>query len=129
MRRRAWAPIPTGWIQGDTIKEEFQWKPSQPTVGATAIASLQLWVALATHADSDDASDLKSGTPCSREVAITYTKLMEATGLSRKLISAGLQHLKDIGMIESEKIGRANHYQVNGYQKGSGVSFQKDQFM
>lgn len=118
MRRRAWAPIPTGWIQDKTILDGFPWKPSERSAGATAIAALQLWVVLATNAEGENNDDLKSDEPCSRECKITYTSIIAATGLSRKLISSGLQHLVERQMISIDKCGRNSIYQVHGFQRG-----------
>lgn len=114
MRIRPWAPMPTEWILSGHMAEAFTWTGSGTVKGASAIAALQLWVALATQAEE--------GVVMHESPAIgaelTYDALMDATGLSRKLVAAGLAGLQASGVVCIQKIGRRCRYYLQGFVPG-----------
>lgn len=105
MRRlRPWVPMPTEWVLSGCMAEGFTWSGTGIVKGSAAIAALQLWVALVTLADEEKT---ESGAVT---VEATYDALMDATGLSRKLVAAGLKGLQDVGVVRVEAVGRRRRY-------------------
>lgn len=112
MRLKPWAQLPTKWVHTGVLSEYFKWGSSASASGAGSIAALQLLVTLATQAElvSEVGLQYRVATP-------TYDELMRAAGLSRKLISSGLTHLSDTGLLEIERVGHRNSYYLTGYEE------------
>lgn len=114
MRVKPWVPMPKKWVMAGMLKEHFKWGPSNGANGAASIAALQLWITLVSQAEGDEII----GTVSTRFADLTYEALMDATGLSRKLISSGMIELEATELIAIEKIGRFNRYHIKGYEPG-----------
>lgn len=113
-RIRPWVPMPTEWVLSGRMAEFFTWAGSEGAKGAAAIAALQLWVALVTQADEGKVEGIESAIAAE----LTYDALMEATGLSRKLVASGLQGLQDADIVVVEKVGRHSRYYLPGFIPG-----------
>lgn len=112
MRIFPWVRMPSKWIREGGLKE-FTWTSAGPARKSSAIAALQIYVALLTQAEEKLHPEL------SLETELTYNALMEITGLSRQLVAAGIEALTKTGRITSEKIGRKNRYSIQGYEPGN----------
>lgn len=104
--------MPSQWVLDGRMATEFTWGGQGPACRSAGIAALQLWVCLITQAEEHHVED---GSKPILVAELTYTTLMEATGLSKALVSSGLGALKGINLINSETIGRANRYTILEY--------------
>lgn len=105
---------PSQWhrLPSEPIKAalpQMRWSIAAGGTPAGETAALMLFVALSFMAETwtDDQS---------RFVAVataTYDDLHEATGLSRKLISAGLQRLVDLDLVTPEGSHQKRRYRIN----------------
>jgi hypothetical protein len=109
MRLLPWVRMPAIWIKEGGLRD-FGWSNQAKVSRSTAIAALQLYIALLTQAEEKWRAD-----GCKLIAEMTYTRLMEITGLSRQLVAAGLEGLVVAGRIESEKEGRKCRYVLIGY--------------
>lgn len=85
-RKPDWVRLPTAWIEAKGLRA-VSWTQRR----ADNIAGLMLLVALAHRMDQT-----------SGDARVTYSELQAATGLSRTLISGGLQMLTDAGLVRRE---------------------------
>jgi predicted transcriptional regulator len=101
-----WGRIPTSWISNKEkpLLKSFDWSEK----GSTHIAALMLYIALNQQSPGEK-----------NKAAITYDQLCHAVSLSRAMVSAGIKHLEEVGLIQIKKNGRANIYQIVGRDKGS----------
>ena len=114
MRIKPWAKLPVRWIHDGTMAELFKWRGADAVTGSSAIAALMIWITLVTQAEETETDvELLSS------VDITYESLMRLTGLSKKLVAAGIDGLKNSNLIIVEKVGRFNRYILHGYESGS----------
>jgi len=104
--------MPSKWVLDGRMATEFTWGGQGPACRSAGIAALQLWVCLITHAEEHDVGE--GSTPI-LSADLTYTALMEATGLSKALVSSGLSALKAVNLISSETVGRSNRYEFLEY--------------
>jgi hypothetical protein len=113
-RVKPWVKMPTRWIWDGRMAEQFRWGNSVVTK-STTIAALQLWVTMLTRAEEIKSKEGK----VIQLTDLTYDGLMEITGMSRKLVSCGLDALEETRLIERKGIGRRNLYLIqdctNGY--------------
>jgi len=109
MRLLPWVRMPAVWIKEGGLRD-FGWSNQAKASRSTAIAALQLYIALLTQADVEWREN-----DCKLIAELTYTRLMEITGLSRQLVAAGLEGLVVTGRIKSEKNGRKCRYTIEGY--------------
>lgn len=109
MKILPWVRIPAIWIREGGLRD-FGWSANSTVSRSTAIAALQLYIALATRASED-----WTGPECRLMAELTYTELMEVTGLSRQLVALGLEGLVVAKRIEVEKKGRKCRYALLGY--------------
>lgn len=112
---KPWVKAPTKWILEGQLAEDFTWGNRGRANRSAGTAALMLWITLATQAQEvqDETSSLRT-----LKARLTYTSLREITGLSRTLISSGIHALEATGLITVEQDGRANTYQLNGYDSG-----------
>lgn len=109
MRILPWVKMPALWIKAEGLRD-FGWANTSNVSRSSAIAALQLYIALMTVAEEDWRTD-----GCKLVADITYSDLMRITNLSRQLVAAGLEGLVKAGRITSEKQGRKCRYLINGY--------------
>ncbi|WP_228761505.1 DNA-binding protein [Pseudomonas sp. MPC6] len=109
MRLLPWVRMPAIWIKEGGLRD-FGWSNQAKASRSTAIAALQLYIALLTQAEEH-----WRGNDCLLIAELTYTRLMEITDLSRQLVAAGLEGLVVTGRIKSEKDGRKCRYILVGY--------------
>ena len=109
MRLLPWVRMPAIWIKEGGLRD-FGWSNQVKVSRSTAIAALQLYIALLTQAEEKWRDD-----GCKLIAEMTYTRLMGITGLSRQLVAAGLEGLVVAGRIKSEKEGRKCRYVFAGY--------------
>lgn len=109
MRVLPWVKTPAIWIREDGLRD-FGWSTSSLVSRSTAIAALQLYVALVTRAaENYDADRIRLA------VELTYNELMKVTGLSRQLVASGIAGLVAANLIAVEKLGRKSQYEIVGY--------------
>lgn len=109
MRVLPWVKMPALWIKAGGLRD-FAWSSTSAVPRSTAIAALQLYIALMTVAEEELRPD---GYKLAAE--ITYNDLMRITNLSRQLVAAGLEGLVKTGRVTSEKEGRKAKYVISGY--------------
>lgn len=83
-RKPDWVRLPTAWIEAKGLRS-VRWNER----GASNVAGLMLLVAIAHKVDQTTGSG-----------RITYDDLQNATGLSRTLVSGGLQMLTDAALVD-----------------------------
>lgn len=109
MKILPWVRIPAIWIREGGLRD-FGWSGNSIVSRSTAIAALQLYVALGSRALED-----WTGPNCRLMSELTYSQLMQITGLSRQLVAAGLEGLVVAKRIKVDKIGRKCRYEILGY--------------
>lgn len=112
MRVMPWVRTPAIWMREGELKT-FGWSHKSTVRGSTAIASLQLYIAMLTQQQEvwkDDQLQLV----CEE----TYNRLGEITGLSRALVAEGVEGLVLAERIQVEKEGRNNRYIFPDFQPG-----------
>lgn len=109
MKILPWVRVPAIWIREGGLRD-FGWSANSTVSRSSAIAALQLYIALVTRATED-----WNGPACRLMSELTYTQLMQITGLSRQLVAAGLEGLVAAKRIQVEKIGRKCRYAIQGY--------------
>ncbi|MDG9918219.1 DNA-binding protein [Pseudomonas juntendi] len=106
MRLMPWIRMPAIWLRDGELKD-FGWKKKSLVQGSTAIAALQLYIAMLTQSHEvwqDEEDDYVL------ECDATFNRLSEITGLSRALVAAGVKALLKAERITITKDGRNNHY-------------------
>lgn len=95
-----WVRVPTSWLRNPQppLLRSFSWSKGD---GGDHIAALMLYIALNQQTPNKEI-----------KVALTYENLCLITTLSRAKISAGIQFLEKIGLIQIEKKGRSNIYNI-----------------
>ncbi|PTE21263.1 hypothetical protein C5F48_13265 [Cereibacter changlensis JA139] len=89
---RSWVKLPSAWIEAGGLRE-FQWGK---TGGSRQAAALMVLLSVAHHADEATST-----------ARITYDDLHQALGLSRTLISDGLDVLEERKLLVREVKGRS----------------------
>ncbi|SEP90821.1 helix-turn-helix domain-containing protein [Pseudomonas sp. NFPP19] len=112
MRILPWVRMPSRWIREGGLKN-FNWASNGVASKSAAIAALQIYIALVTQAEE------KSSPSFRLEAELTYNALMEITGLSRALVSSGIEALLNTERISKETIGRKSRYSISDYEVGN----------
>jgi hypothetical protein len=99
-----WVRLPTRWIGADGLNE---WAWRSEGAGSNSVAALMCLIAIAHVAEQEEGF-----------ARVTYDSLYEATGLSRKKISAGLTILGRYGLIDRKVEGRSRLQLTNFDPKG-----------
>ena len=94
---KAWTKLPTGWIQNEQGLKSFKWSAKDDVDNAGQTAALMLLVVLAHHTNKE--------TGLAR---LSYDALREILGISRALVSRGLNEL------EKRKIIARDPKQIRG---------------
>ena len=106
-----WSKTPTTWIRYDDLLRKFKVSDIGPS-----IAGLRLYMTLAMRANFKPTNELSlSGT-----VRVTYTELEHLTHMSRASVAAGVNKLKNVGLIELLNEGRDNIYHLVDYDDARG---------
>jgi len=101
--------MPSQWIFDRGLRD-FTWFKNTNQSRSTAIAALQLYIAMLTQADTNWAEG-DDRLIC----GLSYEELKERTGLSRQLIALGIQALDETKLIEVARIGVRNRYEILGF--------------
>ncbi|MBP2157437.1 ArsR family transcriptional regulator [Erwinia rhapontici] len=113
---KPWVRMPSEWIREKGLVN-LRWTDAE-SPRSHKVAALQLYIAISLTSEDKlwhlGEYDLLS-TSRIYASAETYTSLMHMTGLSRALISGGLEVLKKHKIIEVIVDGRRNLYQILGY--------------
>jgi hypothetical protein len=104
--------MPAIWLRDGELRE-FGWSNKATIRGSTAIASLQLYVAMLTQPQ-----ELWRDDECLLVCEETYNRLGEITGLSRALVAEGVEGLVAADRIVVEKEGRNNRYIFPDFEQG-----------
>ncbi|MFK8035535.1 MAG: helix-turn-helix domain-containing protein [Hyphomicrobiales bacterium] len=80
---KSWTKLPTGWIQHEQGLKSFKWSAKAEVDNAGQIAALMLLVVLAHHTNKE--------TGLAR---LSYDAMSEISGISRTLVSRGLNELE-----------------------------------
>lgn len=112
MRMLPWVRIPAVWLREGELKK-FGWSHKAAIRGSTAIASLQLYIAMLTQQH-----EVWKGDELQLVCEETYNRLGEITGLSRALVAEGVEGLVVTQRIQVEKEGRNNRYIFPDFQPG-----------
>lgn len=122
----SWAKLPSKWVRPvereldlDACEDDgavyalrqFQWRKD----GSSSTAAFMILIALAIQLNQSLRGlkfDDDSLRPTS--VAVTYDELQRMTGFARASVKSGLQLLEYVGAIRIVKVGRANHYALEG---------------
>ncbi|WP_455865320.1 winged helix-turn-helix domain-containing protein [Pantoea agglomerans] len=113
---KPWVRMPSEWIREKRLVA-IRWTDEGSPRGHK-IAALQLYIAISLT--SEDKLRNIWGVEEPTKVKIyasseTYTSLMHITGLSRALISGGLDVLKNLNIVNVIPDGRKNLYEISGY--------------
>lgn len=97
---KEWVRMPTSWLRNKNtpLLRSFSW--SKGDCG-NHTAALMLYIALNQQTPNKEI-----------KAALTYEQLCLITSLSRAKVSAGIQFLEKIGLIQIEKKGRSNIYNI-----------------
>lgn len=107
-KRQAWAKMPTNWIIRENGLRNFNGEQT-----GTAVAALKILLAIVSETRQEAPDD-------GPRAYLSYTQLQEITGLSRSMISPGLQMLRGLVKLEHGK-GRENGYSIVGFpEPGAG---------
>lgn len=109
IRPSQWHRLPTAPVMA--ALPQLSWSTAIGVQPATETAALMLFVALNYMATTWTDDGGKGQFHALAEG--TYVDLGEATGLSRKLISGGLQRLAALGLIEPEGSHQKRRYKIN----------------
>jgi hypothetical protein len=114
MKMLEWKMIPTKWLDKHSMSQ-LKWGEE----GSANSAALMIFLAISVYASAidDPVAELSTG-----ESNPTYEELQNFCGLSRALISKGLDKLILLGLIKKEKRGVKNFYIINDYYNGSSHS-------
>lgn len=95
-----WVRVPTFWLRNKEtpLLRSFSWSNGD---GGDHIAALMLYIALNQQTPNKEI-----------KVRLTYEQLCLITSLSRAKVSAGIQFLEKICLIQIEKKGRSNIYNI-----------------
>ncbi len=98
--------LPSSWINEQHGLKQFTWAK---TTGPDNVAALMVLMAIAHH------SDKMSG-----EATLTYDQLVQATGVSRSKVAAGLVRLEGFKLIEEPTGGGRSQYRLANYDPYNG---------
>lgn len=119
MIKSPWFKMPSVWIQNEGLKM-FKWNADELGTPAAKIAALQLYYSIALtleYIEMPGAYDMK----ITRHVsAATFNRFRTLTGLSRALVSAGIETLERAGLIKRHRQGKRCYYEITGYIPGGG---------
>ena len=88
---KAWTKLPTGWIQHEQGLKSFKWSAKGDVDNAGQIAALMLLIVLAHHTNKE--------TGLAR---LSYDAMSEILGISRALVSRGLNELEERDIISRD---------------------------
>ena len=116
---KEWGQAPIWWIREGLIRE-LKWSNDALGRGAAKISALKIYLTIIALGDIKKHEIIAAGGEVSiaeQYVArLTYSRLTEVAGLSRKLISEGLDVLKELGLVHVEVIGRSQSYSLIGFK-------------
>jgi DNA-binding transcriptional ArsR family regulator len=107
------SPIPWQRLPSKPVLEalpRLRWQPENGALPSAGIAALMLYVALNFVALRGNSAD---GSQCCVAEA-TYTELSEMTGLSRSLVSNGLQRLEALDLVKASGSIQKRRYWITG---------------
>ncbi|EJR7285360.1 TPA: helix-turn-helix transcriptional regulator [Enterobacter kobei] len=119
MIRSAWFKMPSTWMRNEGLRE-FKWSNDQLGAPAAKIAALQIYYSIAMSLEFVEmrgAYDMKIN--CYVSTA-TFNRFRALTGLSRALITAGVEVLERAGLIKRYREGKRCFYEIVGYVPGGG---------
>lgn len=108
-----WKKLPTDWIrskqENSNVLRSMYWSNN----GASNISALMLYIVLSQNANSSPDKKFNEVGCC----FITYDTFSDITGLSRSLISKGLNTLIEFDLITKNHLGKQSHYKIKNYEK------------
>lgn len=107
---RPWVQMPSDWIRLERKLENFNWK-NQDGQKSTALAALELYICICFFSTRQDVAEDESDSAYELVTDLSYSEFSELTGMSRALVSKGLQKLSAENMIKI----RANGKKSNSY--------------
>jgi len=99
--------MPTAWIQNQSTPGLKEFGPQD---NGSSIAALLIYVAITMEVNDRDAELAVANDTA----LLTYADFSKVTGLSRAMISRGIQRLVDTGLIEKATNGRNNVFKLVG---------------
>ncbi|WP_241178471.1 helix-turn-helix domain-containing protein [Enterobacter asburiae] len=114
MIRSAWFKMPSTWMRNEGLRE-FKWSNDQLGAPAAKIAALQIYYSIAMSLEFVEmrgAYDMKINRYVS---TATFNRFRALTGLSRALITAGVEVLERAGLIKRYREGKRCFYEIVGY--------------
>lgn len=116
---KEWGQAPIWWIRDGLIKD-LKWKTDDLGRGAAKISALKIYLAIVALGDvkQHEITAVDGGVSIAEQYVarLTYSRLTEVAGLSRKLISEGLSVLKTLGLVHVEVMGRSQSYSLIGFK-------------
>lgn len=110
---KSWGRMPVWWIRQGGLRS-LVWRNDDVGRCSAKVAALQIYIAVIVLGDVEDRDD--EGEESKVYAArLTYSQLSSATGLSRKLISEGLQVLFKLELLTAETEGRLKTYLLSGF--------------
>lgn len=115
---KPWVQMPTDWIRFDHKLLSFTWASSEGQ-RSVALAALELYVTICFFCTRQTLGEGDEG-HYELVADISYTALREYTGMSKALVSKGLQKLVLEGLIEIRQQGKRNLYALCGFTPDRG---------
>lgn len=104
--------MPTGWITSPEsgVLQKFRWKGEDKS---DYIAALILYIVICHHVNDVSTAEF----PTLGCAQISYSKFLEATGLSRPKISGGLKKLEEFNLVNIDRKGKTSIYKIVNYDR------------
>ena len=108
--RYEWVRMPSWWIHDNYDKSLLKAFDVRDKGGS--IAALMLYIMLCARANQKATEDFKVGT-----ARVTYDDICNATGMSRAMVSTGIDKLTSFGLISPVSYRKQNIYELIGHDE------------
>lgn len=119
MIRSAWFKMPSTWMRSGGLTN-LKWNNDELGTPSAKIAALQIYYSIAMTLEFVEMKGAYDEKIIRYVSTATFNRFRTITGLSRALITAGVEILERIGLIKRHREGKRCYYEIVGYVPGGG---------